>query len=284
MQHDEATTGIVAGGVISDDPLHDLEGSIAECSERLYRVRLVQRFFLAWAFPGNLLIVTLAISAATAASAEILRVPLSWVVPVAVLVPLGSIAVSARAVYRQHFTVRAVGKELRDLQVAHTEHMLGEANGDDLLAAHKRYRAQLPEVIDRFRVESLSMRRKHNAIQCVVITGSIVTATTTAASVSIADFRPAAVGFSLLVAVMAAFGGYAKYRERSVNLQQTADALDREYQSVELRVGRYRHFTDERDAYAEFAHEVETVRGEQAKRLQHWGQAVVPEDTVVIGR
>ena len=280
MQSAEVSPGIIGGGVISDDPRpQDLERRIAERSEKLYHVRLVQRLLLIWAYPGNLLILGVAVT-----SVMLWQQPTAWVLPFAVAVPAISVGGSARALYRQHFRIRSVSTQLKDLQAAHQEHVLEELGTDDLLAAHKRYRSQLPDVIARYRVESRSCRRKHNAVQSVIIVGSIVSATATTASVSLDEFRAPAVLVSLLVAVSAAFGGYAKYRERSVNLQQTADTLEREYESVDLRVGRYRRFDTERDAYAEFAHEVETLRAEQAKRRQHWGQVFVDDDAALVGR
>ncbi|QGK68416.1 DUF4231 domain-containing protein [Allosaccharopolyspora coralli] len=280
MQSAEVSPGIVGGGVIPEGaPPQDLERRIAERSEKLYHVRLVQRILMIWAYPGNLVILGVSV-----ASVAVLQQQLAVVVPLAVLVPAASLVASARALYRQHFRIRSVHTQLKSLRTEHEEHLLDELGVEDLLAAHKRYRSQLPDVIARYRVESRSCRRKHNAVQSVVIVGSILSAAATTASLSLADARVPAVVLSLLVAVSAAFGGYAKYRERSVNLQQTADALEREYESVELRVGRYRRFGTEREAYAEFAHEVETLRAEQAKRRQHWGQVFVDDDTAVVGR
>jgi uncharacterized protein HemX len=76
-----------------------------------------------------------------------------------------------------------------------------------------------------------------------------------------------AVLLSLFVALAAAIAGYTRYRDQSSVYQQTADALEREYESVELRVGRYRRFATEREAYAEFAESVETLRSEHPGRM-----------------
>jgi hypothetical protein len=268
MNRSESATGIIAGGVMSGGSRpEDWERRIRQRSEQLYRARLMWRLLLAWAFPGNLLLIVLTVSGAAWTEGS------PWLLIPTTVVTLGSAAVSGRLVYRQHFKVRAFDTELRELQRAQREDELEEL-GADVLAAHKRYRARVPEVINEFRAESRKHRRKYNVLQTVVMLGSIAAATLTAASVSLVDLRWIAAAVSLLVAACSAFAGFAKYRERGVSLQQAADSLEREYESVELRVGRYRRFDDERAAYAEFAHEVEALRAEQAKRQQQLGHEV----------
>ncbi|MEV0697430.1 DUF4231 domain-containing protein [Saccharopolyspora sp. NPDC050389] len=259
------TAGIVGGGVLAGDGQPSgWERRIAERSEEHYRARLVQRLLLAWAVPGNLLLIGVA---AVALWLWTSALPAGIVFVLA----LASLVVSAKFVYQQHFKVRAVESELRALEYAHREHLLDELGPGDLLGAHKRYRAQLPELIERYRVEARRDRWKDNVLQTVIIGGSIIaataTATATAASVSVVDVRWVAVALCLLVALAAAFAGHAKYRERSAACQQTADALEREYESVELRVGRYRRFDRESEAYAEFADAVGALRAERARRL-----------------
>lgn len=255
------TAGIVGGGVLSvEHRPTDWERRIAERSEQLYRNRMVQRLLLLWAVPGNLLLVVLGVFALALWG---IAAPAAVVFALAV----ASIAVSAKFVYRQHFRVRAVESELRALEHGYREHLLDELGDGDLLTAHKRYRAQLPELVDRYRGEARRDRWKDNGLQTVVVGGSIVAAAVTATAMSIVEVRWVAALLSLLVAVSAAFAGYAKYRDRAQALQQTADALEREYESVELRVGRYRRFDGERAAYAEFADAVDALRAGQARRL-----------------
>lgn len=256
------TAGIVGGGVLAaeDRQQGDWERRIAERSEELYRARIVQRLLWVWAVPGNLLIVV--VGALLAALSALLPVVL-----VVFAIAAVSAGVAAAFVYRQHFRVRAVDTELRALENAHREQLLDELATGDLLDAHKRYRAQLPELIERYRTEARRDRWKDQVLQTVVIGGSILAATVTATATSVADVAFVAVGLSMLVALSAALAGYGKYRDRSAVWQQTADALEREYESVELRVGRYRRFAEEREAYAEFAEAVEALRAEKAGRL-----------------
>ncbi|GAA4862712.1 MULTISPECIES: DUF4231 domain-containing protein [Saccharopolyspora] len=251
--------GIVGGGVLTEGARpQDWERRIAERSELLYRGRLLRRLLLLWAGPGT------AVLGALGIGAEVLwRSP--WITGAVAVIAVGSLAVSARLLYGQHFKVRAVETELRALESAHREHLLEELGYGDLLAAHKRYRAQLPALIERYRGEARRNRWKDNALQGVVIGGSIVGATVSATAVSFAASRWYAVALCLLVAVAAAFAGYAHYRDRCHSWQQTADWLEREYESVELRVGRYRKFEDEREAYAEFADAIEALRSERSR-------------------
>jgi hypothetical protein len=268
MNRSESTTGIIAGGVLSGGSRpEDWERRIKQRADQLYRARLLWRLLLAWALPGNLLLI------AAAVSSVLTMVGSRWLLVPAVVLPVSSIVVSARLMYRQHFRVRAYDSELRELRRAQRDDEL-EDLGADVLAAHKRYRSRMPEIIDEYRAESRRHRWKYNALQIVIMVGSIVASTLMAASLARPDLRWAAAAVSLLVAIAAAFAGFAKYRERSVSLQQAADSLEREYESVELRVGRYRRFGDEREAYAEFAHEVEALREEQAKRQQQLGHEV----------
>ncbi|MEV4733591.1 SLATT domain-containing protein [Saccharopolyspora sp. NPDC049426] len=255
------TAGIVGGGVLAEDRRQgDWERRIAQRSEELYRERIVQRLLLVWAVPGNLLL--------AAVGATLLALSTS-VVPAAVtfVIATASAGVAAVYVYRQHFKVRAVDTDLRALEGAHRDMLLDELGTGDLLDAHRRYRAQLPELIERYRHEARSDRWKDSALQAVVIGGSIVAATATAIAAAVPELRWFAIGLSLLVAVSAAYAGYTKHRDRAASWQETADALEREYESVELRVGRYRRFGSEREAYAEFAEAVEALRAERARRL-----------------
>ncbi|GAA2791352.1 DUF4231 domain-containing protein [Saccharopolyspora taberi] len=253
--------GIIGGGVISENPrAQDWERRIAERSEQLYRARLVRRFLLIWVYPVNVLLAVLAISG------FVLYGP-SSVTAAAAVVVLASIAVSARLGYVQHFKVRAMEFDLRALEQGHREHLLEEFGSGDLLGVRKHYRAHLPDVIDRYRAEARRHRRRDGLLQSVVVAGSIVAACVTAISMSIVDARWGAVLLSLAVALSAAFAGHARFAERGVLLQRTADSLEREYESVELRVGRYRRLSGEDEAYAEFADTVESLRADQARQL-----------------
>ena len=255
--------GIIGGGVISESPrVQDWERRIVERSEKLYRARVLKRFLLIWAYPLNVLLAALAISGFVLSGLSSLPAAAA-----AVVVVVASVAVSGRLGYLQHFKVRAMEFDLRALEQEHREHLLEEFGSGDLLGIRKHYRAHLPDVIARYREEARRHRRKDGLLQGIVVAGSIVAACVTAISMSIVDARWGAVLVSLVVALAAAFAGHARFSERGVLLQQTADSLEREYESVELRVGRYRRIADEGEAYAEFADTVETLRSDQARQM-----------------
>lgn len=62
--------------------------------------------------------------------------------------------------------------------------------------------------------------------------------------------------------------GYFKYKERSFYLQQTADAIETEWEAVEVGVGRYKDASDEPARLALFVDEVHRLKSEQKKRQQ----------------
>jgi len=65
--------------------------------------------------------------------------------------------------------------------------------------------------------------------------------------------------------------GYFKYKERSFYLQQTADAIEQEWEAVEIGVGRYKDKSEEQ-ALADFVEEVHRLKTEQKKRQQNLEQ------------
>ena len=66
--------------------------------------------------------------------------------------------------------------------------------------------------------------------------------------------------------------GYFKYKERSFYLQQTADAIESEWEAVEVGVGRYKRIASEEEQLAEFVEEVHRLKSEQKKRQQNLEQ------------
>jgi len=142
------------------------------------------------------------------------------------------------------------------------------------------YRDSVPREVTGLRQDGDHYRRVHNALQSVIIIGSI--ATSTAAGLS--DVHPAlrwvTVGVGLAVGISAGFTGYFKFRERSFYLQQTADAIEQEVSAVDLRIGSYAGKGDEL-AMAEFTERVEFLKTEQRKRQQQLDQPAEGRDGVV---
>ena len=82
-----------------------------------------------------------------------------------------------------------------------------------------------------------------NWLQIIIIVGSVlVTSATSAAGFGlIGDIvRWVAPTISIVVAASAGLTGYFKFKERSFNLQRTADAIEQEYKTVILRRGYYK--------------------------------------------
>lgn len=249
--------------------LEYLQGRIIDENERLYFKQLRRKLMLTWAAFGNVVLAGVIFISPSSVDSNI-RIFVGITLAVSVISSLALL-------YVQHKGIRHSRTRIRKLTIAHRknkEQVVDEVDGEsDLLAQHKRYRAELPEVIGEYRAEAARYRRWHNFFQGIVIVGSVVTSAVTTASVSYEEARWAAVGVSAVVGLSAGFSGYFKYRERSFNLQQTADAIEREYESVELRVRQYKGLPEEA-AYANFADYVETLRDEQAKRQQQLDQPV----------
>lgn len=140
------------------------------------------------------------------------------------------------------------------------------------LAVLKRYREDIAVVIEDYRTTAGHYRRVHNWFQSFVIIGSIVTTSVTSAAGQITAFRVVAPIISIIVGIAAGMTGYFKFRERSLNLQQTADDIEHEYNAVELRIEGYRRAPDEREALIDFAEKVERLKDEQRKREQQLEQ------------
>lgn len=183
------------------------------------------------------------------------------------------------ATYVQYKHVRDTSLSIKKLQLIRRKALLDqEETSDDPerkpLLSQKRYREDVPDLIAQYRKEANRNRAINNRFQSVVIVGSVITAAITTASVSYREVRWVAVVVSGAVGLAAGFTGYFKFHERSFSAQQAADAIEREYEAVELRVGKYAH-KPEPEAYAIFADTVERLRDEQSKRQQQLDQPVV---------
>lgn len=133
------------------------------------------------------------------------------------------------------------------------------------LVVKRHYREDAPTLVEQYRQFAKRNRRVHNLLQGVIIVGSIVTTSLTSAGIRAETFRWAAVATSIGVGVSAGFTGYFKFRERSFNQQQTADAIEKELNAATLGIERYSGKDEER-TLTEFAERVEALREEQRKR------------------
>ncbi|SDJ77690.1 DUF4231 domain-containing protein [Streptomyces indicus] len=131
--------------------------------------------------------------------------------------------------------------------------------------AFRDYRDDIPHLLDGYRRAAEKYRSRHNLFQISVIVGSILTSVATTASAEQGVWSWLAVGLSSIVSISAGVISYFKFRERSTNLQQTADSIDQEVQAFNLGIRRYKNLIPEQAAAA-FAEEIERIKEEQRKR------------------
>jgi hypothetical protein len=134
------------------------------------------------------------------------------------------------------------------------------------------YKEDAYDDIDQLRTESKGYRRVNNFLQGIIVIGSLAATGTSAIAAELANIRWATLGITFLVGISSGFMGYFKYKERSFYLQQTADAIESEWEAVEIGVGRYKRIADEDEALAEFVEEVHRLKSEQKKRQQNLEQ------------
>ncbi|WP_245775739.1 SLATT domain-containing protein [Saccharopolyspora flava] len=134
------------------------------------------------------------------------------------------------------------------------------------------YKEEAYHDIDQLRSESKGYRRTNNILQGVIIIGSLGATATSGVAVDAVTLRWVTVGITFAVGISSGFMGYFKYKERSFYLQQTADAIEQEWEAVEIGVGRYKRCESEDEALAEFVEEVHRLKAEQKKRQQNLEQ------------
>ncbi len=126
--------------------------------------------------------------------------------------------------------------------------------------------------IDKLRTESKRYRRVNNILQGVLIIGSLAATGASGVATEVKSVRWAILGITFVVGISSGFMGYFKYKERSFYLQQTADAIEQEWEAVEVGVGRYKRAKDEEEALEDFVAEVHRLKSEQKKRQQNLEQ------------
>jgi hypothetical protein len=143
-------------------PAH-IKSRIFDQDEHLHHERLVRRFIALWLFVGNLLLLATLVTLAWILQ---LRDPL--LLGGAILVIAGSCGLATFFYYRQYRRIRKAELYLRKLHQVRKERLLEDmriGDGENLLAIHKRYREEIPEVVDAYRNESNRYRRVHNVFQ-----------------------------------------------------------------------------------------------------------------------
>jgi hypothetical protein len=126
--------------------------------------------------------------------------------------------------------------------------------------------------IDKLRVESRRYRGVNNVLQGILIIGSLAATGAAGVAAELASVRWVILGVTFAVGISSGFMGYFKYKERSFYLQQTADAIEHEWEAVDIGVGRYKNSKNEDEALADFVEEVHRLKSEQKKRQQNLEQ------------
>lgn len=142
----------------------------------------------------------------------------------------------------------------------------------DLKVRRVAYKEDAYSDIDKLRLESNRYRRVNNTFQGFLIIGSLGATGIAGISDRMTWDRWTILGVTFLVGVASGFMGYFKYKERSFYLQQTADAIEAEWEAVEVGVGRYKRIASESEQLAEFVEEVHRLKSEQKKRQQNLEQ------------
>lgn len=132
--------------------------------------------------------------------------------------------------------------------------------------------------IDQLRTESRRYRRLNNTLQGFLIIGSLAATGTSGVATELPILRWVTLILTFLVGISSGFMGYFKYKERSFYLQQTADAIEQEWEAVEVGIGRYKRIDNEDDRLAEFVEEVHRLKAEQMKRQQNLEQSSESRD------
>jgi hypothetical protein len=137
----------------------------------------------------------------------------------------------------------------------------------------ERYIDLVPKTIKQYRNDANGYRRTANIFQMIIIIGSILaTSATSALGFGLWDtLKWIAPVISIIVAISAGFIAYFKFKERSFNLQQTADAIEQELMAAVLGISYYKG-KQQQEALELFAERVELLKDEQKKREQQLEQ------------
>lgn len=199
------------------------------------------------------------------------RTPFSYV---GLIAGVGSSAAASWLILKHRPKIAQAAYKLTQLE---NKHMLAVAAFEQNVKESLRvYRAASLRDIEGYRRDAKRNRRVHNVFQGVIIVGSIAVTSLTSAGLDDPLFRWSGATLAALVSVSAGFTGYFKFRERGFNQQQTADAIEKEFNAVDLRVGDYD--SGEEPALKLYALKVEALKEEQRKRELQLEQSSTHQD------
>ncbi|GAB2827557.1 DUF4231 domain-containing protein [Streptomyces daliensis] len=252
-----------------DSALLTIEEGAIEVEEDLKKHRFLQRLTLLWflasvlVVAGLLVLVNVVVTFEAPKRGEGGGQGLANVMTVL----FGGASTVAAAVnwYRMRSKIDDLVVEQRKLEARRRLALAAQDDARSIPNAFSEYRESIPLVRDEYRRSADRYRSRHNRFQLTVIVGSILTSVATTAAAEEGIWSWLAVSTSALVSISAGIISYYKFRERSLNLQQTADAIDLELQAYRLGIRRYKGVPPA-EASATFAEEVERLREEQRKK------------------
>ena len=197
-----------------------------------------------------------------------------WVIPVVGVVLVGGWFAGVTYMIRRSTFERKLERKIARCRESRRNLLTRMTEAEDITILRQYHSGVLGD-IEEYRKKASKYRRKHSFYQTVVIIGSIVTTSVTSASGQFEVLRWAAPIIAMAVGISAGMTGYFKHKDRSMNLQQAADAIEHEHTAAELGIERYkRDATEEgrRKALVDFAETVERLKDEQRKREQQLEQ------------
>lgn len=255
----------------SDDREREAAHGVSQQQSALREAKVRQRLRYVWLIGS--LIVTIGLGGATAYGFWITnRTPFSYV---GLIAGAASTTAAAWLILRNRPDIADEAYQLSERE--HKHMLLVSAISREAKKSLRVYRALSWRDIDVYRRKATRNRRVHNLFQGIIIVGSIVVTSLTSAGLTEPILRWGGASIAALVSVSAGFTGYFKFRERGFNQQQTADAIEKEYNAVDLRVGDY-DIPDEDKALKIYAQKVEALKEEQRKRELQLEQSSSPEE------
>lgn len=167
---------------------------------------------------------------------------------------------------------RRLRMEIEKLTIERRDVLVGTGRGQSVVYA--RYRESLPELVARYRTQANHYRTSSNALQAFAIIASLTTSAITGLFGSSNHVRIGVVGLTLATAVASSMGAFFRLRDRSGQLQKTADLIETEFRAVELGINNYSGMKKE-DALRIFVQKVEDIRTEH---MAHQRQLDQPAD------
>ncbi|MEU3114529.1 DUF4231 domain-containing protein [Micromonospora chalcea] len=241
----------------------DIDVEIADTEGRHEQARFYFRIISGWSILSALgtavLVAAFLLDSDTAAGATAFLILIS---PISLLVSL----LVLRAQRNKLFDLERELKRLRARRRAgdHGSALLEGSSRHQ--ATRARYWTETWDYVEEARKGAAKNRRIHNLFQAVIILGSILVTSLTSVMASANPLEWITIVLSIMVTASAGFSSYFKFRERGFNLQQTANAIEKESNSFELRIRDYAENVDDDAAMRTYAERVEDLKEEQRNR------------------